>query len=406
MNLNDFFSSPAVSLPRCGFEAANCTFDVFLRKLFDNYIAEVKKISDPEHHAICETIELFSIPKIERIAKRIVAATKHYLQGYPDQAYQEIKKTLKNVEFDSLLTMVSAFCPSAPPVPYDFHLESTLHPVMYRMRPGFGLAAAGTLKKKDIFHVPYENRNLVRNQRYSIAGLPCLYLGSSTWICWEELARPELNGCIFSKFKFAEETRILDFQLQPANAWAVYTNVGALGRSSQPPARIDELQARYNDAFVISYIVFWPLIAASSIRVESRVGAFFPQYIVPQLLLQWVTKERKVDGIRYFSTRTTQMNYYVNVNYVFPARDIKSSGRCSTLRRKIHLSPPVLWAMMDLIKDPRDRTAFLPGTADNRVGFVEFSELMKYSYFDTKFYDLEKRFTELKLGDDCGPVEP
>jgi hypothetical protein len=329
------------------------------------------------------------------------------LQGFPYQAYLEIKNTLKNVEFDALMTEVSSFDPSAPPVPLDFHLETILHPFMYRMRSNFGLAAAGTLKKKDIFHVPFENRNLVRNQRYSIAGLPCLYLGSSTWICWEELDRPELSGCIFSKFKFAEKTKILDFQLPPTNAWKVYTNVrAALSGAGQAPPRITELQARYNDAFIISHILYWPLIAASSIRVDSRVGAFFPQYIVPQLLLQWVTKERKVDGIRYFSTRTaTQTNFYVNVNYVFPTKDIKHSGRCSTLRRKIHLVTPVLWAMMELINDPRDRAVFLPGTLDNRIGLVEFSESMKYSYVDTKFYDLEKRLTALELGDDFGPVE-
>lgn len=405
MNLNDFFGSPAVSLPRGGFETANCTFDEFLKKLFSDYIAETKKIGDPEHHGICETVER-SIPEIERIAKRIVRATKHYLQGYPHQAYLEVKNTLKNAKFDALMTEVSSYDPAAPPVPFDFHLETILHPFMYRLRPNFGLAAAGALKKKDIFHVPFENRNLVSNQRYSIAGLPCLYLGSSTWICWEELDRPDLNGCIFSKFKFAEKTKILDFQLPPANAWKIYTNVRGLSHSGQTPPRIDELQARYNETFVVSQILYWPLIAASSIRVDSRVGAFFPQYIIPQLILQWVTKERKVDGIRYFSTRTaTQMNFYVNVNYVFPTRDIKPNGRCSTLRRKVHLMTPVLWAMMDLIKDPRDRTAFLPGTLDNRVGLVEFSESMKYSYFDTKFYDLEKRLTATELGDDFGPVE-
>jgi hypothetical protein len=375
-----------------------------LKKLFRDYIAEAKKIADPDHRAICETIEQ-SIPEIGRIANGIVRATKHYLQGYPHQAYLEVRNTLKNAKFDTLMTEVSSYNPSAPPAPFDSHLEATLHPDMYRIRPGLGLAAAGTLKKKDIFHVPFEKRHLVSNQRYSIAGLPCLYLGSSTWICWEELDRPELNDCIFSKFKFAEKTKILDFQLPPANAWRFYTYVQARSRSSQQPPQIGELQARYNEAFVISHILYWPLIAASSIRVDSRVGAFFPQYIVPQLLLQWVTKERKVDGIRYFSTRTpTQMNSQVNINYVFPTREIKHSGRCSTLRRKIHLLTPELWAMMEMINnDPRDLTALPPGTIDNRVGIVEFSESMKYPYRDTKFYVLEKRLTA--LGDYFGPVE-
>jgi hypothetical protein len=405
MNLNDFFSSSAVSLPRGGFETANCTFDVFLERLFSAYIGEVKKISDPEHHGICETVER-SIPEIENIARRIVKAAKYYLQGYPHQAYLEIKNTLRYAEFDALTTEVSSFSPSAPPVPFDFHLESILHPVMYRMRSNFGLARAGTLKKKDIFHVPFENRNLVQNQRYSIAGLPCLYLGSSTWICWEELNRPELRQCIYSRFKFAKKTKILDFQLPPANAWKVYSNVRAQSLSSDPPPRTAELETRYNEKFVISYILYWPLIAASSIRVDTRKGAFFPQYILPQLLLQWVSKERTVDGIRYFSTRTPAvMNFYVNVNYVFPVRNIKHAGRCSDLREKIHLVTPMLWGMMEMI-NVDNRMVYTPGILDNRVGMVELSESAKFSYVQTMFYEMERRLAALEPDDSFGPVEP
>jgi hypothetical protein len=61
--------------------------------------------------------------------------------------------------------------------------------------------------------------------------------------------------------------------------------------------------------------------------------------------------------------------------------------------------------MLDLVKDPRDQVGFLPGTIDNRIGIVEFSESMRYSYVETRFYDLEKRFTALEIGDDFGPVD-
>lgn len=38
--------------------------------------------------------------------------------------------------------------------------------------------------RKDIFHIPFNQRHLVSAQRYSVAGLPCLYLGTSLYICW------------------------------------------------------------------------------------------------------------------------------------------------------------------------------------------------------------------------------
>ena len=40
------------------------------------------------------------------------------------------------------------------------------------------------LERNQLFHIPFKDRHLVANQRYSIAGLPCLYLGSSIYVCW------------------------------------------------------------------------------------------------------------------------------------------------------------------------------------------------------------------------------
>ena len=48
--------------------------------------------------------------------------------------------------------------------------------------------------KDEMFHIPYEKRNLVGNQRFSLSGLPCLYLGGSSYICWEELGRKDLSS--------------------------------------------------------------------------------------------------------------------------------------------------------------------------------------------------------------------
>ncbi|MFW1494652.1 hypothetical protein ACEV9S_24505, partial [Vibrio parahaemolyticus] len=46
----------------------------------------------------------------------------------------------------------------------------------------------------------------------------------------------------------------------------------------------------------------WPLIAACSIRVKNPSDNFKPEYIIPQLLLQWARDYKSIDGIRYTST--------------------------------------------------------------------------------------------------------
>ena len=54
--------------------------------------------------------------------------------------------------------------------------------------------------QNEMFHIPYEKRNKIGNQRFSVTGLPCLYLGSSSYICWEELGRVDFSTCNFCGF--------------------------------------------------------------------------------------------------------------------------------------------------------------------------------------------------------------
>lgn len=51
--------------------------------------------------------------------------------------------------------------------------------------------------RREIFHIPFTHRHLVNAQRYSVAGLPCLYLGSSLYICWQEMGKPDFDNYIF-----------------------------------------------------------------------------------------------------------------------------------------------------------------------------------------------------------------
>ena len=55
-------------------------------------------------------------------------------------------------------------------------------------------------KPKDLFHIPYDKRYLVSNERYSLAGHPCLYLASALQIAWQECGYPQQY--YYSEFKY------------------------------------------------------------------------------------------------------------------------------------------------------------------------------------------------------------
>jgi hypothetical protein len=184
MNLTEFFQSPIASLPGAGFEASDKTFDRFLTERFTSYVSQIRELDDAENSGICSKV-IASITEIDHLSSCVAEATRQYLEGYPHLAYQAIVKSLQIAELEKMISEISSFDPAAPSPSFDFFLEATLHPTLYRMRENKALTASGQIDRKQIFHVPFEKRRLVQNQRYSIAGLPCLYFGSSLWICWE-----------------------------------------------------------------------------------------------------------------------------------------------------------------------------------------------------------------------------
>jgi len=193
MNLSALFTSPSVMLPQQGYDPSRATFDSFLRNIFDSYLQEVRSISDPEFPGISSEVKN-SFQILENLATTVVSAVRHYLEGYPAPAYSEIEHALESVDLDNLFSRLSRSRHAGGFVGESaFFLECLLHPPLYRLRADRTISVDKRPSRKDIFHVPFQNRHRVGNQRYSIAGLPCLYLGSSIWICWEELNRPELN---------------------------------------------------------------------------------------------------------------------------------------------------------------------------------------------------------------------
>ncbi len=403
MNLSQFFASPAVRLPRGGFDGRSRTFDIFLEDAFRAYASDVRLIDDPEFPGICSAIKQ-SLPTLEKLSGKIVAAVRKYLEGYPYLAYKEIETSLSVIDIEKLFSSLSGSTRTGGfQNDAEFFLECILHPPLYRVRADRTVATANWPSRRDIFHVPFESRHRVANQRYSIAGLPCLYLGSSIWICWEELDRPDLDSIWVSRFRLAEEVRVLDFQFSPTIAWHLFGVLLRRSKDANAVAPPRELSDRFDEQFVASYILCWPLIAACSIRTDSGDGPFFPQYIVPQILLQWVTKEKRVDGIRYFSTRTPpeQADAYAHCSYVFPARNIGTTSHCSYLQEKFNLTAPISWDFLQIVDI--HESYFGPSNAQ---AVINVSSDFRVFYWNTEFFKAEEKLgvMEARAGL-SGPVD-
>ena len=93
-----------------------------------------------------------------------------------------------------------------------------------------------------------------------------------------------------------------------------------------------------------TYLRWYPLIAACSFIRANKSAPFASEYIIPQLLMQWIRtqcKRNHLVGLRYFScasARASDMGF----DYVFPVSNGKcEGGYCSVLRDSFSLTEPV-----------------------------------------------------------------
>ena len=226
--------------------------------------------------------------------------------------------------------------------------------------------------------------------RYSIPGLPALYLGDSIYVCWEEYRQGRMDNLYFSRFRSTKRSRVVKIQRIEDFIHEIETpNVGA-----SPHTRL---------MFLARYLAVFPLCIACSIRTKSDTDTFKPEYIIPQLLLQYITAEKDVAGIKFPSTRIdyTKIRGVPAYNYVFPVKVSKNKGYCSELVSNFLLTEPTSIRLESLLNYsgelalPPERFSSLPGhislvegvfTPYKGTAFGRLEEIL-YSRFAATIYD-------------------
>jgi hypothetical protein len=155
-----------------------------------------------------------ALTKVETVCSVLQATVSLYLQGNHHNAYNKFQEGLDILEpwLNKIIYPISEFAPNY--VLCEQAPEIEFRGDLYRIRP-MGDDPLSTLEIDKIFHVPFNLRHKVSSQRYSVPGLPCLYLGGSIWICWEELGRPSFHNLQVSRFAGAANSSVLDLGWRP-----------------------------------------------------------------------------------------------------------------------------------------------------------------------------------------------
>ena len=278
-----------------------------LRTALRSYLEKIKDLTIDGRKVDQDALE-----DVKYICDKIMDIVRDSMKGLSSTAYA----TLRN-----LLIGTRGKKPKEPKIDW----KSVLAPIepgynFYRIRR---MDYVYEIKRKELFHIPFNMRGLVKTQRYSTPGYPCLYLGESIYGCWEEMRRPPMYAPAVSRFVNMNKVWFLNLTIPS----------------------VDQIKET-------RFLKLLPLIIACMVRVAHDDHTYKPEYIVSQLLIEWVLRQRAyfkkngydVHGVMYTSThRGTDFDFPVEkaINYAIPVFNInKTSGYCKELSNCYHLTAP------------------------------------------------------------------
>ncbi len=165
---------------------------------------------------------------------------------------------------------------------------------------------------KDMLHVPFTKRSITGNYRFSIPGLPCLYLANSSYGCWIEMGCPADREFNVSPILLDGSQRIFNLAI-----------------------RQDELLQLDDEEQIKVGLILYILEIATSYRVRESNRQFKSEYLVSQSIML-ACKKQKLDGVAYCSKQVDNecyslaaVNLALFTNYEYRK---EYSGICSHIK--------------------------------------------------------------------------
>ena len=187
-------------------------------------------------------------------------------------------------------------------------------------------------EKEHIVHLPYGMRGMASTMRFSREGVPCLYLGTTSFVCCNECGWDSENEDMFSAAFVPNEQgkklRILNLTISQALINGIY-NRGIDGDSE------------VRKTLQLSMIKIFPLVIATSFSIAQDKREKRYEYLISQALME-IIRELKIDGIAYLSMKgKDEFQYPYGVNLALPAFDISEEKHFSKYCEAFDMTDPV-----------------------------------------------------------------
>lgn len=258
-------------------------------------------------------------------------------------------------------------------------------PTFYRARTG-----ECDYTHDQMFHIPFDMRERISSQRFSIPGIPCLYLGTTSYVCWLELGKPNDRDFNVSAVNVDSSCKILNLVISES----LINGTSTMVKSEYPNYKsIDQLKA---------LIEFWPLVCATSFKINDNKRNFKSEYIVFQLITQNL-KHLNIDGVAYTSKHVIDYSGFPQcINLALPmwySGDFTFTQQNSKLyidkefeiTDSINLSEFMKVPKDNIIEETRGKISFVNNYFSNTNSYTSTVKLCASNtyYFNTDFAKLD-----------------
>lgn len=316
-------------------------FSKTLKNLFNHY--KYRLITYPDEKLKGKNV-LIRFYEIRKVCSFLIQSVDDYLNGFPAKALEAFNKVMKILKDHPLHIYQKSVSKNEDTIENKEQND-------IRLFRAVRVSDNIPYDRTRVFHTPFDLRAKVSTSRFSIAGFPSLYLSTSLELCCEEI-NADINNeliiaSVFKMERYIENSgvgiQVIELGIKPQDFLTFDNKI-----ENKRLNRVRQILGA--DEIKSNYLLWYPLIAACSFIRVNKKDPFAAEYIIPQLLMQWVRNEiierenNKVIGIRYFSCASLKASD-MGLNYVFPA-----SGRIKapkffpyslTLAQAFHLTEPV-----------------------------------------------------------------
>ncbi len=189
----------------------------------------------------------------------------------------------------------------------------------FRVRPTESFSDEISRNPDEMFHIPLSKRQNASNGRFSLAGFPSLYLSTMLPLAWQETGYPV-------KYYYSEYQYEYSYD-ESSGKRDVSNELQFISLYSPNEINFWGTSVKYNNfdlwlKVIARYLKTYPLMLACSFVNSSGSAPYQQEYIIPQMLMQWIQRNsNNVQGITYFTCLDTSTitNGWCAYNIALPA---------------------------------------------------------------------------------------